>query len=367
MIKHNENKLCSGCMACVRICPKECIKIDLSDKKRIIQQIDIQKCIKCNYCYMVCPHEGLSSVKKPIAGYSGVAKNRKTLHEASSGGIASLLYEYGLKHNISCVGVTFDGELRLKYKFIGNETDIHYAQGSKYAFSDMGKIYDDVVTRLVEQRVIFIGLPCHVEALKKYLEIKKANIQNLFTVDIVCHGVTAPLFFHKHIEFLLKRYGRIKDIRFREKDNQFGVTLCGDQKNIIAKRHRNEDEYMLLYLNGFYIETCYKCRFAKKNRVGDFTIKDCTGFGFKCLSGVHPIQSSILVNTPLGESFLEQIRHENTLYTYKCSAEKIIQADTMLQRPSILPTMYHTFYMLESLFGYRIAARILYGYHGFTD
>ncbi len=362
MTKQDEKKLCSGCMACVRICPKECIRVDLSNKRKIVQMIDMQKCVQCHQCTRVCPHEGLASLHKPLAGYTGVAKKRKTLYNASSGGIASLLYEYCLKHHIPCVGVTFNSELALKYRFLENNRDIHYAQGSKYAFSNMGIIYEKVATALSEKRVLFIGLPCHVEALKKYLEVKNANIQNLMTVDIVCHGVTPPLFFQEHIEFLRKRYGRINDIRFREKKNQYGVTLFDDKEKIIAKRYRFEDEYMLLFQNGYYLDACYRCRFAKGDRVGDLTIKDCTGSGFKSLSGIYPIQSSVLVNTLLGESILDQLREEKVIYTYKCSTEMIIGADQMLQMPSPMPTAYSFFYLLESLVGYRMAAQIIYGY-----
>ena len=31
-------------------------------------------------------------------------------------------------------------------------------------------------------KILFIGLPCHVAALKKYMEVRKQNIQNLYTI-----------------------------------------------------------------------------------------------------------------------------------------------------------------------------------------
>lgn len=64
-------------------------------------------------------------------------------------------------------------------------------RNSKYVYSDAGNIYYEVGKNLVNQRgVLFIGLPCQVAALKKYLFVKKISLELLFTVDIVCHGTT---------------------------------------------------------------------------------------------------------------------------------------------------------------------------------
>ena len=50
------------------------------------------------------------------------------------------------------------------------------------------------------EKVLFIGLPCQVAALKQYIDLYKLNRNLLTLVDIVCHGVTPQDYLKTHIE-----------------------------------------------------------------------------------------------------------------------------------------------------------------------
>ena len=43
---------CTGCMACIDICPKKAIKID-DERHAYNARIDDDKCIQCNLCHKI--------------------------------------------------------------------------------------------------------------------------------------------------------------------------------------------------------------------------------------------------------------------------------------------------------------------------
>lgn len=97
--------------------------------------------------------------------------------------------------------------------------------GSKYVKSNPVGIYDKVVEKLKNgKKVLFIGLPCQVAAIKNYTITMPAGIgENLYTVDLICHGTPSP----KILSLALREKGinikQLRDIRFRNKTN-FGLS-----------------------------------------------------------------------------------------------------------------------------------------------
>ena len=141
--------------------------------------------------------------------------------------------------------------------------------GSKYIKSNPKGIYKEISKKLKNgEKVLFIGLPCQVAALKKYIKDDK-----LYTVDLICHGTPSPLV----LEAFLKDYGlklnEMKDISFRNK-MKFGLkyNLKEFHSDIIS------DNYLYTFLNSTtYTENCYSCKYARLERVGDVTLGDSWG------------------------------------------------------------------------------------------
>ena len=50
-----EKKKCTGCSACLNICPKNAISMYEDEYGCIYPQIDTKKCINCGLCKKVCP------------------------------------------------------------------------------------------------------------------------------------------------------------------------------------------------------------------------------------------------------------------------------------------------------------------------
>ena len=50
-----EKNKCSGCHACLNICPKKAIYMEEDEKGFLYPNINQDKCINCGMCKKVCP------------------------------------------------------------------------------------------------------------------------------------------------------------------------------------------------------------------------------------------------------------------------------------------------------------------------
>ena len=67
--------------------------------------------------------------------------------------------------------------------------------------------------------VLFTGTPCQLAALKKFLN---KEYDNLFLVDIICHGVPGENIFKKYLDELSVRKGtKAITAGFRQKKKDF--------------------------------------------------------------------------------------------------------------------------------------------------
>lgn len=351
-----KNNVCSGCGACEIICPKKCIKINKKNKKRFFRIIDKAVCVNCGLCEKVCPHNKSISLYDSIEAYNGFSKAPSVIERSSSGGIATEIYKYCIRQGILCVGVTLTKSGDLKYEFLTSEKRIRMAAGSKYAYSDMADIYEKVCSLLREdkQEIVFIGLPCHAYALRKYCETRGLETKKLTICDIVCHGVVMPYFYKRHIN--KKCNNKAEKIFFRKKDNPYGLVIYSNGQEVYSKT-RNEDEYMLMFQNFILAESCRTCAFSNRQRTGDITIKDCSSPAEKRMLKIPMNQSSILINSDKGRELWKKIN--NNIISYQYSVEDICNEDIRLQGKYIKYKYEKLFWFLECFLGYKITAKIM--------
>ena len=129
--------------------------------------------------------------------------DREICLKSASGGIfASLsVKKIFAKRGGRVYGCAFtykDGVLYPEHVRVQSENDLTRLQGSKYVQSKMGSIYKNVKEDLEEGRVVlFSGTPCQIDALNSYLKNREKN--NLFTVDIICHGTPSAKLFAEYL------------------------------------------------------------------------------------------------------------------------------------------------------------------------
>lgn len=275
---------CCGCTACISACPKKCIKMQTDKEGFLYPSIDENKCINCGRCVAVCPilnHEGGNIPKKVLAEKN---KNEKIRSKSSSGGFFSEIAKNHIVNGGVVYGCALDENMIARHISVSTLEELPKLRSSKYVQSEMGNTMCEIKERLLAgEKVMFSGTPCQVAGLKKYLN---KDYDNLFAIDVLCHGVPSPGLFADYLEYLSQQYGDGKpvSVNFRNKKRgwkRLYMEVCFDN----GKRHyiySGYDRYESMFLNNLSLRpACYECKFTKSERFGDITLGDFWGIGKK--------------------------------------------------------------------------------------
>ncbi len=313
----NLSDLCTGCMACVDACPKQCVQpVTRSDGFRYAEISDAD-CVHCGKCFAVCPIETHNKNTGERHLYAAYAQNDKTRNNGSSGGVFELLARHFLSQGYVVCGAAFDGMV-LRHRIIHSVEELLPLLKSKYVQSDTTGIYREILSLLKNgRRLFFCGTPCQVSALKNSVP---ENLQErLVTADIICHGVPSQKTFDRYIGALEeKENGKVRNFSFRVKNNKYrhahGFSYClekdGKEKTIDGI-YLQSSYYTAFKKYLFFRESCYTCRYATLDRVSDITLGDFWGiekypFPADSDKGV----SMIISNTSVGEAAFESVASE---------------------------------------------------------
>lgn len=316
--------MCAGCMACISVCHKDAIKIqDSLNAYNAI--IDTTKCINCGACERVCQaNQIVDNFKKPTEWYQGWASEQGIREKASSGGAATAIMRAFIKSGGIVCSCTYK-EGYFGFEFAEQISEIEQFTGSKYIKSNPNNVYGKIKNLLKKgEKVLFIGLPCQVAAVKNFVGIKL--MEHLYTIDLICHGTPSP----QIMDIFLKQYGTDlksqSSFTFRDKD-MFQVSVSG--KYIVQKGAA--DRYSIAFLNSLiYTENCYSCKYARLERISDITLGDSWGSELELTERKKGL-SLVLVQTEKGKEILENAE----MYLENVDLEKAISANHQLEYPSV--------------------------------
>lgn len=341
-----EVKDCTGCGACLNICPFGCITLAADEEGFLFPTIDDANCSQCGLCYKKCPQKHVSpaSVFRQEV-YAVQLKDSKILKTSSSGGMFSAVADYVLSQSGAVFGCTMGKDKwEATHIYVENSKDLDYLRGSKYVQSNTGNTYELCREKLESgNMVLYSGTPCQIAGLYSYLG---KDYENLITIDLVCHGVCSPSLFQMYIRYLENKYNeKILDFDFRNKI-KFGWGLCSTilTRTKIRIRLAACDRYMTQFKAGLsYRECCYSCKYAKTERMGDITIGDYWG-----VSKFHPELdtfigvSLLMVNTSKGQKVLSKIT--DSLDIYQSKLEWVVEKNENLVHPTKRPPIRDDFY-----------------------
>lgn len=330
---------CCGCSACIFKCPKKCISIKEDENGFYVAHCNNDLCINCGICLKICPIiEKRYCNKKTNDVYIAVSKNNEFYNKSSSGGIFSTLSEYILKKNGVVFGCGVDDNLVPKHMVVKNINELESIRRSKYVQSYMDNSYLKVKAFLNKnKRVLFAGTPCQISGLKNYLN---KEYDNLFTIDLICHGVPSKKMFLNNIKYMENKLNiKIKSYEFRLKygDNKYYKAIYKDiNDNMIVKTYYKDPYYSAFYDCCSLNEICYSCPYANEDRVGDITIGDFEwGKRYHSLFNNYMDVSCVLVNNKKGKLLFKEI--ENELICEKTKWEYILEKNLNLIRPTRKP------------------------------
>lgn len=312
MINIENKKDCSGCSACYSICPSNAIELVDDEIGFKYPKVNSDKCVNCGLCEKVCPIKKKENIDKKTKAYAVVNKNEEIRRKSSSGGIFTLLAEEIIKNNGVVFGVRFDEHFNVIHSYTETLEALKDFRGSKYVQSVIGDSYKKAKEFLEKGRlVLFTGTPCQIEGLKSFLQ---KDYKNLYTQDLICHGVPSPKVWRKYMEFRRKKDSNEPiEINFRNKDNgwkRFNIKF--DYQTTEYKNSLDKDIYMNVFLKDVCLrDSCYDCNFKKFNRNSDITLADFWG-----INNINPNfdddkgTSLVIINSVKGTDLFEKIKNQ---------------------------------------------------------
>ena len=331
---------CSGCTACMNICPVSAITMKPDREGFLYPLIDNDKCIHCHKCLSICPFKE-ERIKEacspqdilPLMGvYAGRLKDREQLLSSSSGGVFTAISDLFLREGGAVVCSTYDYKKHREYfALVTDQEDRNKARGSKYVQSSPGTVFKESEAWLkahADKQLLFVGVGCQAAGMIRYAE-EKGLRERMTVVDIICHGAMSPGLWKDYMDLLESRNGKVDYITFKDKRNGWKAPVAAATA---GGREVSLKEYVHIFYSKMALRpSCHKCPWATADRGSDLTIGDFWGIE-KALPTFYSEEgaSLILIHTVKGQALFE--RAKEVLITAESNREDCLQ--TNLVRPT---------------------------------
>ncbi len=369
MIKITDKSRCCGCNACVQSCPKQCITMHEDNEGFLYPHVNQEECIDCGMCEKVCNVLNQANPNVPYKVLAAQNRNLCKCKNSSSGGVFISIAEKIIREGGVVFGAKFNSKWEVEHCYVENAEALTHLMRSKYVQSRIGNTYTEAEQFLKQGRkVLFVGTPCQIAGLKLYL---RKEYTNLYTADIICHGVPSPGVWRDYLIESGYNLGLV-DINFRDKEGyswkKYGVSFIYEEskKSSLAKEN--------LFFNGFIQNillrpSCYDCPAKSSKSNSDITLGDFWGIeNVSKTSFSKEGVSMIILNTKHGLDIIDS----EDLVLEETSIEESLKHNTSYSKSTSKPSRRESFFkaytskatttceaILQNLKKYSIADRII--------
>ena len=337
MINIKDKKDCCGCTACASICAHDAIMMEPDALGFLYPKVDGFKCVDCGICEKVCQfndhYDQSFNLSQPIA-YAARHKNIDEVMKSRSGAAFVAISDYILEQGGVVYGAGYKDHFRVAHKRATTKEERDEFRGSKYVQSDLTGVFRKVKEDLKKgSTVLFSGTPCQTSGLNAYVGRKLR--ENLYLIDIVCHGVPGPYVWKDYLAYLEKNQeDEICVVNFRDKE-EFGWSAHVETfgfKSALGKKVRSRYRF---YHPVMFRLSCNICHFANTKRPSDITIGDLWGWQKICpsMNVDNKGLNLIMLNTTKGINVFEVIKNRLNVVS--------MDEGTYLQPNLISPTQKH--------------------------
>lgn len=365
MINICSKENCSGCGLCVAICSKKAITLQEGKLGHLYPVIDPNKCIDCGLCQKRCPANNTPQLLKPQKAFAAFSKDTNDYKSSTSGAAASVFSNYFIEQGgvvYGCAVCNIDNKtIDIKHIRVTTKEELPRLKGSKYVQSRIVEILpllkEDVKNG---KKVLFVGTPCQAAAVRNLFPKVP---DNLWIVDIICHGVPSLNLLQQHIRNKIGNQ-EIDNVRFRDGADLYMMMMMIRDKVLYSSNlfeERYKDEYYNAFFDGFtYRESCHKCAYAREARVSDITIGDFWGLG-KTEDASYIKQhnngiSVVLPTTDKGMDLLQIVSPEFNIYERPII--EAINGNDQLRVPKALSFRTRLFKKLYTIFPFSAAYKL---------
>lgn len=307
---------CSGCTACMNVCPVNAISMKADNEGFLYPSIDEEKCVHCRKCVSVCPFKkdqehDLSQEKEMLPSvqvYAGRLSDREQLLKSSSGGAFTAISDLFIRNGDAVVCSTYDyEENKAYYALFTDEASRDAARGSKYVQSSPGDVFREAekwLRKNPDRKLLFVGAGCQAAGFIHYARTKKLS-DRVTAVDIICHGGMSPGLWNDYTAMIEARHGKIINVTFKDKRNGWKAPTA--VASVDGGEVSLKDYVHIFYSKMALRPSCHKCPYAAVDRYTDITIGDYWGIEkalpeFYSEDGV----SLILVHTKKGQEIFDR-------------------------------------------------------------
>jgi acetyltransferase-like isoleucine patch superfamily enzyme/coenzyme F420-reducing hydrogenase beta subunit len=307
---------CTGCNACIDVCPTKAIYLKTDQEGFWYPNITIDKCTKCELCNKICPVINLDKIKindfnKPTC-YAAIHNNIEIRFDSTSGGLFTAISEEIFEEGGYVGGAIFTDNFSVKHIITKDNKDLKKIRSSKYLQSNASEMYKKALALLKDNnKVLICGTPCQIAGLRCYLG--ESN-ENLITVDFVCRGVNSPMVFREYLDWLeYQNSSKVKSVKFKNKEygwRQLTTKITFDNGNTIYDT-KDKSIFMkgFLQANAFCRPSCYECKFKGFPRIADITLADYWGIENYNFKFDHDLGTSmVLINSFRGQNYFNNIK-----------------------------------------------------------
>ena len=353
----HDNETCTGCRACEVICKHNAISVHENAEGFLYPKISLDQCVDCGLCDIKCPHinDHIPQAKDNVKYYAVWSKkdNFQLTQDCATMGLSTIIANYILQHGGVVYGVMLDTEtLSAKHIRIALLEDQHKMRNSKYMQSDVNNTYNQAKNDLESGKLVYYtGTPCQIAGLQAFLG---KDYLNLYTTDLVCHGVFSHKLFKAELLYWEKKLqGKVTNFKFRGKGKfpysigglvNFDLIKKGKIKHVDIPAKYSPIYYCYAYsvdgLNYVQRISCYNCKYRTTKRVGDISIGDFHGRGKYHKNDITIDMEKYgiaiaLVNTPKGEYIFSQIKDD--ICFFETQKEAIEVQPALLGKTRIIP------------------------------
>ena len=242
-------------------------------------------------------------------------------------------------------GAEFDNDFSVRQNWTDCIEGIDNFRGSKYLQSRTEDTFIQCRKFLEEGRkVLYTGTPCQIAGLKSFI---KKDYDNLYTVDLICHGVPGPKLWQKYIKYReVLSASRTVKTAFRRKDDgwklySLSFTFVNDSE---YRQPLTVDKYMQLFLHDNTLrESCYQCPFRGDSHKADLTLADFWGVD-KILSEMFDDKgcSLVIIQNPKGQKLFNVVK--NQCRVAEVDFSKSIESNTAYYQNKKRPDQREYFY-----------------------
>lgn len=311
-------KECTSCQMCAAVCAKNAITIKLNEDGFYRPYVDEDACSDCGLCTKVCyKFDAKVKVTSPVEEekfevHSAQNKSDILLEKVTSGGVADALAKELIKQGYTCIGVTYNDDMRRAEHTIAStieETDAF--RGSKYIQSYSVDAFKAMVKNVRNTKFAIFGLPCHIYAAHKFLSMRKLR-ENCILVDLFCHGCPSMLVWNKYERGIKSSVNnqRFDDVQFRSKVHGWGafhVAVEVDGKKAFVSNPMTDEFYDLFFSDHVLNDACSDCMLRSTMEYTDIRLGDFWG---KRYQGDRKGVSAVAITSERGQQVFDAIKDQ---------------------------------------------------------